>query len=113
MKFLIQFITIVLGAFILELALPWYCIGIAAFAGGYILKSNANFLAGFLAIGILWLVKASLTDAASSSMLADRVAQIFPLGQKYLLYIVMSVIGGLVGGFASVAGAGLKELTVR
>jgi hypothetical protein len=108
MKFLIQLIIIIIGAFILELALPWYCIAIAAFAGGYVLKSNANFLAGFLAIGVLWLAKASITDAASSSMLADRVAQIFPLGQKYLLYVMMSVIGGLVGGFAAMAGAGLK-----
>jgi hypothetical protein len=113
MKFLIQFITILIGAFILEHVLPWYCIAIAAFTGGYVLRSNTNFIAGFLAICFLWLIQALISDASSSSALADRVALIFPLGQKYLLYLTTVVMGGLVGGFAAMAGASLKSLTVR
>jgi hypothetical protein len=109
MKFIIQFITILIGAYILELFLPWYCIAISAFLGGYILKSNANFFAGFLAIGLLWLLKAMLIDATSTSILADRVALIFPVKQKALLYVVMVLLGGLVGGFAALAGSALKQ----
>lgn len=109
MKFLIQLLAIMAGAFILELFLPWYCIAVSAFTGGYVLKTKLNFLAGFLAIGLLWLLKASLIDIASSSTLADRVAIIFPLGQKYFLYLVTVLIGGLVGGFAAMAGGALKK----
>ena len=111
MKFLIQVIAILIGAYVLELFLPWYCIAIAAFTGGYFLRTRFNFLAGFLAIGLLWLIKAGITDAASSSDLADRVAQIFPLKEKSLLYLVMVVLGGLVGGFAAMAGGavGMKS----
>ena len=110
MKFVIQLVTIMIGAFVLELFLPWYCIAIAAFTGGYVLKSKLNFLSGFLAIGLLWLLKASLIDASSTSDLADRVALIFTIKQKYLLYLVMTVIGGLVGGFGAMAGGAASKL---
>jgi hypothetical protein len=109
MKLVIQIIVIMIGAYILELFLPWYCIAIAAFAGGYMLKSRFNFLAGFIAIGLLWFLKAALTDMASSSDLASRVAQIFPLKQKSLLYVVMVLLGGLIGGFAAMCGGALTK----
>jgi hypothetical protein len=106
MKFLIQFVIIFLLAYLLELFLPWYSIAIAAFIGGLI-NSRFNFFAGFLAIALLWTVKAGLVEAASSSDLAERVALIFPVKQKAMLYIVMSVLGGLIGGFAAMAGSAL------
>lgn len=108
MKLLIQVIAIIVVAFIFELVLPWWCIAIAAFAGGYALKSKANFLAGLLGIALLWLIKAVMLDASSSAPLAERVAAIFSLS-KPLLMLVTALIGGLVGGFAAMAGASLKR----
>jgi hypothetical protein len=108
MKFLIQFIAILIVAFLLELFMPWWCIAIAAFAGGYALKSKANFAAGLLGIGLLWLMKALLLDIASSAPLTERVAAIFSMN-KPLLMLVTALIGGLVGGFAAMAGAALKK----
>ncbi len=109
MKFIIQTIAIVILGFILELFLPWYCIALAAFAMGYLLRSQANFLAGFLGIGLLWLLKAWLMDSSSTTELADKVARIFPLGHKALLFLLTSVLGGLVGGFASLTGSLLHK----
>lgn len=108
MKFFIQLVAIIFIAFILELFLPWWCIAMASFAGGYALKSRFNFLAGFLGIGLLWLAKAGLIDATGSSPLAEQVATIFSLN-KTLLYLATVLIGGLVGGFASMSGATLKK----
>jgi hypothetical protein len=108
MKFIIQFIVIIILAYLLELFLPWYSIALAAFIGG-LMNSRFNFFAGFLAIALLWTVKAGLIEAASSSDLADRVALIFPVKQKALLYIVMSLLGGLIGGFAAMAGSALRS----
>jgi hypothetical protein len=105
MKFTIQMISIALLGFILELFLPWYSIGVAAFILGYFLRSNANFLAGFLGIALLWLLKAWFMDSSSTSGLADKVAHIFPLGSKAYLFLLTSVLGGLVGGFASLSGS--------
>jgi len=110
MKFIIQTIAIILAAYILELFAPWYSIAIAAFVFGYVLKSSANFIAGFLAIAVLWLFKMWITDlnAAENLNLAEAVSKIFPLNSKALLYLVTSFIGGLVGGFAALTGALLK-----
>jgi hypothetical protein len=108
MKFLIQVIAILIVAFVLELFMPWWSIAIAAFAAGYALKSKANFTAGLLGIGLLWLIKAWLLDFASAAPLTERVAAIFSLN-KPLLMLVTALIGGLVGGFAAMTGALLKR----
>jgi hypothetical protein len=108
MKFLLQFIFILIFAFIAELFLPWWSIAIAALLGGFLFDTRANFAAGFLAIAILWLLKALLIQSAAAAPLTERVATIFSLN-KPLLFLVTAVIGGLVGGFASMCGSALRK----
>jgi hypothetical protein len=109
MKFLIQFVAILFSAHLLALFMPWYSIAIAAFIMGFLLKSNTNFLAGFAAIATLWIFNAWLIDASSSSALATRVANLLMLKYEILLFFVMAVIGGLVGGFAALTGSLLRK----
>ena len=110
MKFLLQVIVIVALAFVLELLFPWWTIAIAAFAGGLIFNTRANFAAGFFAIALLWTVKALLIESAAAAPLAERVAGILPLkSNKVLLFAFTAVIGGLVGGFAAMAGSALRK----
>lgn len=109
MKVIIQTIAIVILGFILELFLPWYSIALASLIMGYLLRSNANFMAGFLGIAFLWLLKAWTMDASSTTELADKVARIFPLQHKGFLFLLTSVLGGLVGGFASLTGSLLHQ----
>lgn len=108
MKFILQVIAIFIFAYIAELFLPWYSLAIAAFIMGYLLKSKANFLAGFLAIGLLWFFKAWMIDANASADLAQKVALIFPVKEKIWLMLVTAFIGALVGGFATLTGSILK-----
>jgi ABC-type multidrug transport system fused ATPase/permease subunit len=107
MKITVQLIFILVLGFILELFLPWWSIAIAAFAGGMIFNSRANFLVGFLAIALLWTIKALLIEASAAATLTEKVASIFMLN-KPLLFLVMAVIGGLVGGFAATTGSALQ-----
>ena len=111
MKFVFQTIAIFVVAYLLELFAPWYSIAIAAFVFGYLLKSKASFLAGFLAIALLWFFKMWMIDTNSSESLnlADAVSKIFPLKNKSMLFLVTALIGGLVGGFAAMTGALLKR----
>jgi hypothetical protein len=108
MKFLIQLIFIIVVAFVLELFLPWWSIAVAAFAGGMVFNTRANFGAGFLAIAILWAIKALLIENSAAAPLTERVATIF-MTTKPILFIITSVIGGLVGGFAAMTGAALHK----
>jgi hypothetical protein len=109
MKFLIQYLAIVFLAHLLGLLLPWYAVAIAAFAMGVLLKSKYDFLAGFCAIATLWLFNAWLYDSSSTADLADRVARIFLLPSAWMLYAVIAIIGGLVGGFATLTGSLLRK----
>jgi len=103
-EFIVQVIIIALLGYLLELFLPWWSIAIAAALGGTFLRSQANFWAGFLGIGTLWLLAALLIDLTSPSQLADRVAPILMMNKTFLL-IVTCLIGALVGGFASLTGS--------
>lgn len=105
MKFIFQIFGTIVLAYALEIFLPWYSIALAAFVMGYLFRSRANFLAGFLGIALLWTLKAWLLNSGSASDLADRVAHIFSLTGKEWLMLVMAIVGGMVGGFAGLAGA--------
>lgn len=108
MKVILQIILIATAAYILEYFLPWYSLALAAFAAGYLLKSKANFLAGFIAIAGLWALKIWLLEGATSSDLTARVAQLLSVPDKLYLVLITAAIGGLVGGFAALTGALLK-----
>lgn len=108
MKFVIQVVFIALVGFFLELFLPWWSIAIAALLGGIIFNTKANFGAGFLAIAILWTIKALIIESSAGAALTDRVAEIFFLN-KALLFLVSAVIGGVVGGFGAMTGAAIHK----
>jgi hypothetical protein len=112
MKFLLQLIVIAILAFVFELLLPWWSIAIAAFVGGMAFNSKANFLAGFLGIGVLWLLYALMMDATSAAPLAERISKVL-LINKPLLLLITSILGGLVGGFAAMAGSALRGNSKR
>lgn len=107
-RFFIQTLIITIVASVLELFLPWWSIAVAAFVGGYVLRSRANFLAGFLAIGLLWAATSLIIDFSSNSNLAERVAAIFSVN-KPLLFVITAIIGALVGGFSAMAGSSLRK----
>jgi hypothetical protein len=107
-RFFIQALIITIFASVLELFLPWWSIAFAAFIGGYVFRSNANFLAGFLSIALLWAIASFIIDFSSNATLTERVATIFTI-TKPLLFVVTAVIGGLVGGFAAMAGSSLRN----
>jgi hypothetical protein len=108
MKFLIQLVAILVVAFLLELFLPWWSIAIAAFAGGLVFNTRSNFGAGFFAIALLWTLKALFIEMSAATTLTDRVAAIFMVN-KPMLFVVTAVFGGLVSGFAAMAGSALNK----
>lgn len=108
MKFLLQLIAIMILAYILELMFPWWTIAIAAFIAGAAFNTRANFAAGFLGIALLWTLKALLIESSAAAPLTERVAAVFFLS-KPLLFLVTALIGGLVAGFAAMAGSALRK----
>lgn len=111
MKFLLTTLLILLLAFIAGLYLPWWSVAVVAFIVALLVqpKTGLAFLAGFLGIFFLWAGLAFWIDTANESLLSHKIAQLFPLGGSTLLLILITAfVGGLVGGFAAMAGSSIR-----
>ncbi|MBO0360325.1 hypothetical protein J0X19_20360 [Hymenobacter sp. BT186] len=106
------FLLILVLAFVAQLFLPWWvitplCFGLAAALNG---TGGKAFWAGFLGVGLGWLLLAGWLTIRNDGLLAHRVAQLLPLGgNSWLLVSVTAVVGGLVAGLAALAGAWARQ----
>lgn len=109
---MLLFLLILVLAAVAQLFLPWWvitplCLLLAAWRGP---SGGRAFLAGFLGIGLGWLLLAGWLHIQNDGLLSHRVAQLLPLGgQGWLLVVLTAVVGGLVGGLAALAGAWLRR----
>ncbi len=80
---------------------------VIAFLVAYFTNANgwSSFIAGFLAIGVLWLVVAMMLNIPNEGMLANKVAQMFKLPNASAILIVTALVGALVGGFGALTGS--------
>jgi hypothetical protein len=111
MKLLLSTLLIAALSFIAGLYLPWYSIAIVAFLVSLFFNQNigSGFLAGFLGVFILWAALSFWINAGNEGILSHKIAQLLPLGgSSLLLIIVTALVGGLVGGFAAMAGSSLR-----
>ena len=107
MKFVVQTLAIAMLAGVLQYFFPWWTMAIGAFIIGFLFASNGwrSFFAGLLGVGLLWLVVAIYLDQQTQSILTEKVARLFPTKNAPLLFLLTSLLGGLVGGFASLTGS--------
>ena len=117
MKFLLQFGAILIGSLILQFFLPWFIVAIVAMAAGYFLSTEKgwkNFLAGFLAILLLWMVGALVANFWGGSLIAGRFGRQMGLPMEgFSLPLLSGVIGGIAAGLGALTGGSLKEFFVK
>ena len=103
MKFVYQVIATVILSFILQNFLPWWTMAIASIAAGYYFGNTGfrSFCAGFLSVGLLWLGMSMVIDISTHSILTEKVNRLLPLN----VFVLTTLIGGLVGGLASLTGS--------
>lgn len=112
-----QITAIALTAFLAFVAgiygsLPWWGFAITSLVVSVAIhqKPRKSFVSGFLGLFLLWAGMALLKDMANEHILSTKVAQILPLGGSYLvLILVTGIVGGLVSGFAALAGSYLRK----
>ena len=103
MKFLYQLVATIFGCLLAQYFLPWWTMAIVAFGFGYYFNNSGaiSFLAGFIGVGILWFIMAYTIDVSTQSLLTDKISKLFPIN----VFVLMVIVGGLVGGFAALSGA--------
>ena len=99
-------------AVVAQLVLPWWSMAAVAFVVGFGLArtGRAAFWAGFGGAGLSWLLPAAWLSHQNEGLLAQRVAQLLPLGGSAgALVVVAGIVAGLVGGLAALAGAWTRQ----
>ena len=108
MKFIISILLTALLGFALPLYFWWWSFAVTAFLVAIIMKQSQgkSFLAGFIAIALLWAAQAAVLDAANHHLLSRKVALLLPFGGSGIaLLITTALIGGLVSGMAALTGS--------
>lgn len=110
MKFILSFLAIASLTFAGGLFLPnlpWLA-GLVAFGVGSL--AGRGFMAGFLAVGLVWAGMAWQLSSANEHLLLGKIATLFKAPNPFLIVAITGLIGGLMGGLCGWAGASLKLL---
>jgi hypothetical protein len=103
-------LPIFLLAFLLQLFLPWWSIGLVSFALSMLIPRSGKqaFWGGFGGIFLLWLVKGLWHTLPNDNLLANRVGRMLMLPAAefnwIIVLLVTCLIGGLAAGFAALSG---------
>ncbi|MEL7531687.1 MAG: hypothetical protein AAFN10_10285 [Bacteroidota bacterium] len=124
MRFILRILLIAGLSYWAQLYLPFWIAAVVAFIVGFLLserpqgrsfgrkkkRNSFSFLAGFIALALLWGGLAFYLDLENASVLSSKLSQYLlkaesgPMAGPYPLVIMTSLIGGLIGGFGAMTG---------
>lgn len=107
MKFFITILLTALLSFAACLYLPWWVVAIISFAIAFAIPQRAimAFLAGFIALFLLWGGLSFFISQANAHLLAHKLSLlIIKTDSPALIILVTAIIGGIVAGFAGLSG---------
>lgn len=115
MKLAARIILISLITYLLSFYSPWWILFVVTFVISFLIHGSYinTFITGFLGVGLVWLGLATYLDYKSASMFSEKIVQIFPIEKSNYLIIISGIIGGVCGGFGSLAGNSFKLLFVK
>ena len=110
---MLPFLLIVLLSTVAQLFLPWWSIAIVAF-GICFWRSRTVWRAfgnGFLGIAVTWFIYALVIHLQTDGILTARMADLlFKTPSSISLLLLTPLLGGLVGGFAGLAGQQVRSV---
>jgi hypothetical protein len=100
------------AALVCQVFFPWWTLAIAAFVGSAIFATSSGeaFAKSTAAISVLWLLMAWYYHFTTGGILSNKIAQILPVGNATGLIAATTFIGGLVAGWAGMAGYLVRRL---
>ena len=116
MKFIVSVILTAALSFAACLYLPWWIIAVTAFIVALFIPQSAGkaFIAGFLALFILWSGLAWWISNANGNLFAHKISMLFIKTDSPVLIILFTgLIGALVAGLGSLTGSLLRNPAKR
>ena len=116
MNLAMRILLIAVLSTVAQVFLPWWSAAIIAFAVELLLGRHDRlaFFSGFYGICIPWLLLSAYIDIKSGSVLSIRILEMFHLpGYGLILVVLTGLLGGLVGGMASLSGSWVGALRTQ
>ena len=115
MKLLLRIILIISLTYFASMYAPWWIIIVISFLVSFVLYGNGfnNFISGFLGGGILWLCLAWYLDFSTNSILSEKIVQLTPFEDPFMLIMSTGLIGGLAAGLGAITGNSFRLLFVK
>lgn len=112
MKVLFAFILIIILGFVTQLFLPWWVIAIVCFLIGltFVEKTKYALFTGFFAVFTLWGLTALLTSYQNDFILINRMSELLPVHNAWLIMLLTAVMGGLIGMLSTLSGYYLQTI---
>lgn len=106
-KFSIQTVLIIVLGFAAQQFFPWWSIVIVAALIGAMFNfknSLGSWLAGFVAVGLLWGGFAGFMNYGNLGLLSSNVGELMGGIDGSTLVYVTGLLGGVIGGFGAMTG---------
>ena len=112
MKLGVSFLLNAVLGYLITLFLPWWSVVLVSIVLGYIMgmKALPSFAAGFAGMSALWGTYAGVLDVQNGAILSSQVADLFSLPVSVYLIVIVTMIGGFLGGLGGLVGAFGREL---
>lgn len=106
------FLFIFAATFLLQLILPWWVIIPICFTAGYLFfsKGLSAWTTGFLAVATLWTLIPLFIFMRHDGRILVRVADLAGIPDPLLMWLMVTLAGGLLGGFSVLTGCTLRNL---
>lgn len=113
MKIILSIIIAAVICYLAQSYLPvWWLFAIVTFLTAILIKLKSgwqHFFAGFIPVLIVWLILFYMADQSNDSILSNKIAAVFSMPNHHVLFFVASLIMGLIGGLAAVAGGTIRR----
>ena len=106
MKAIFAFILIVLFGSLASIFLPWWVISIVCFLVGMAFLDSGwqAILIGFFSVLLIWSVAALYQSYFNDFILLDRMGKLLEVPSPYLVIVITSILGGLIGMLSTLSG---------
>jgi nucleoside permease NupC len=100
------YILIIILSAIAQYFGPWWLMPIVCFALSFWKSKSVKeaFLVAFAAVSTLWLGLALYQNFVTEGVITLKIAELFRIPNASLLFAAVTVVGGIVAGFAGMAG---------
>ena len=112
-NFLITVLIGIVTCFIAQTFIPlWWIFSPVTFIIALLhpyLSAGRRFFAGLLIVFITWMILYIFKDMANDSVMSDKIANLFSLKSNNWLFVVSSLIMGIIGGLTSLSAFFLRK----